>query len=73
MPTWNNEVVTMDAGERTSVAELLGPDAESLLNYKARGFPKTGLHLPGPDFVDPRRREAKKGPTALTATATGTS
>ena len=31
--------------------ELLGSEADSLLNYKAK-FPKEKLHLPGPDFVD---------------------
>lgn len=34
------------------VMELLGGDAESLLTYKARGFARDQLHLPGPDFVD---------------------
>ncbi len=33
------------------IQELLGNEAESLLNYKAK-FPKEQLHLPGPDFVD---------------------
>jgi len=31
--------------------ELLGKEADELLNYKAK-FPKEKLHLPGPDFVD---------------------
>ena len=34
------------------IADLLGPDADKLLNYKATGFSKEKLHLPGPDFVD---------------------
>ena len=34
------------------ITDLLGPDAESLLSYKATGFPKDALHLPGPDFVE---------------------
>jgi class I fructose-bisphosphate aldolase len=34
------------------IADLLGPDAESLLSYKAAGFKKDTLHLPGPDFID---------------------
>src|SRR5882757_2181823 len=34
------------------IADLLGPDADKLLNYKATGFSKDKLHLPGPDFVD---------------------
>ena len=34
------------------IVELLGKDADNLLNYKAKGFPADALHLPGPDFVD---------------------
>lgn len=36
---------------QTKIKEVLGAEAESLLNYKAK-FPKEKLHLPGPDFVD---------------------
>ena len=35
----------------TRVAELLGKDADSLLAYECKGFPRSTLHLPGPDFV----------------------
>ena len=31
---------------------LLGPEADALLSYKAKGFSADRLHLPGPDFVD---------------------
>src|SRR4051794_16210663 len=34
------------------IIDLLGRDAEALLNYRAKGFAKDALHLPGPDFVD---------------------
>ena len=34
------------------IIDLLGPDAQSLLAYKARGVSAERLHLPGPDFVD---------------------
>lgn len=34
------------------IAELLGPNADSLLNHQAKGFKKEKLYLPGPDFVD---------------------
>ncbi len=34
------------------IEELLGAEAEHLLDYRAKGFPKSQLHLPGPDFVD---------------------
>lgn len=38
-------------GKASSITELLGADAESLLTYKAK-VDKSMLHLPGPDFVD---------------------
>jgi class I fructose-bisphosphate aldolase len=41
--------VTMDGKKLT---DLLGPDADGLLTYAAKGFKKEVLHLPGPDFVD---------------------
>ena len=34
------------------VTELLGKEADSLLNYKCSGIPQSSLHLPGADFVD---------------------
>ena len=37
---------------KNQVADLLGKDADNLLNYQAKGFSKDKLHLPGPDFVD---------------------
>jgi class I fructose-bisphosphate aldolase len=45
-------VMPVAAYERPAIVELLGAEAESLLNYKAQGFLKSALHLPGPDFVD---------------------
>lgn len=36
----------------TGTLDLLGADADYLLNYKAKGFDSSALHLPGPDFVD---------------------
>jgi class I fructose-bisphosphate aldolase len=41
MPTPNRQIV-----------DLLGKDAENLLNYTAKGFKRETLHLPGGDFVD---------------------
>lgn len=32
--------------------DLLGDEASSLLEYKARGFDRDTLHLPGPNFVE---------------------
>jgi class I fructose-bisphosphate aldolase len=34
------------------IAELLGKDAEALLNHQCKTIAKESLHLPGPDFVD---------------------
>jgi class I fructose-bisphosphate aldolase len=34
------------------IQELLGNEADALLNYRAKGFKQEMLHLPGPDFVD---------------------
>jgi fructose-bisphosphate aldolase, class I len=36
----------------TDIAKLLGSEADALLNYTARGFDKSTLHLPNPNFVD---------------------
>jgi class I fructose-bisphosphate aldolase len=37
---------------KNQIGDLLGADADALLSYKAKGFEKDALHLPGPDFVD---------------------
>ena len=36
----------------SKITELLGNEAESLLNHQCKTIPKENLHLPGPDFVD---------------------
>ncbi len=35
-----------------STADILGADAKALLSYECKGFPRSSLTLPGPDFVD---------------------
>ncbi|MCP4591989.1 MAG: class I fructose-bisphosphate aldolase [bacterium] len=35
-----------------AIADLLGGEATSLLEYTCKGFDRSALHLPGPDFVD---------------------
>jgi fructose-bisphosphate aldolase, class I len=42
----------MTNGKTPGIRETLGKDADALLSYTAKGFPKDRLHLPGPDFVD---------------------
>ena len=34
------------------IEELLGADADDLLNHRCETVPASQLHLPGPDFVD---------------------
>ncbi len=36
----------------SAIADLLGSEAKSLLDYTCKGFDRSSLHLPGPDFVD---------------------
>ncbi|HEU4768461.1 MAG TPA: hypothetical protein VFS77_13860, partial [Pyrinomonadaceae bacterium] len=40
------------SGALDKIAELLGSDAEKLLDHKSQTIPKELVHLPGPDFVD---------------------
>lgn len=49
----------------TDIRELLGADAESLLTYEAKGFPKAQIHAPGPDFVDRVVSLTDRSPTVL--------
>src|ERR671912_2317933 len=36
----------------STVEEVLGADAASLLHHQCKTIPKESLHLPGPDFVE---------------------
>ena len=36
----------------TNIVQLLGDEAEHLLNYHCTGIAKEAIHLPGPDYVD---------------------
>ncbi len=45
-------MVTATAPASKSIHELLGAEADALLSYKAKGFSKDVLHVPGGDFVD---------------------
>jgi fructose-bisphosphate aldolase, class I len=48
-----------------SIQELLGKDANDLLGYKAKGFSKNLLHLPGPDFIDRVFAASDRNPSVL--------
>ena len=53
------------ATPNASVEELLGSEAADLLGYKARGFSRDQLHLPGPDFVDRVFSHSDRTPSVL--------
>ena len=36
----------------TDITSMLGNEADKLLSHVCEGIPKTGLYMPGPDFVD---------------------
>jgi class I fructose-bisphosphate aldolase len=55
----------MSDSKKKSVAEYLGKDADNLLNYTAKGFPKDQIHLPGPDFVDRMMLGSDRRPSVL--------
>src|SRR5947207_1092889 len=48
-----------------SIEELLGSEANDLLNYTAKGFAKNQLHLPGPDFIDRVFASSDRTPSVL--------
>ncbi|MCC7192273.1 MAG: class I fructose-bisphosphate aldolase [Phycisphaeraceae bacterium] len=48
-----------------NIRDLLGNDADALLSYKARGFARDKLHLPGPDFVDRVLSVSDRSPQVL--------
>ena len=53
------------ASPSAPIKDLLGNDANELLNYQAKGFDKSQLHLPGPDFVDRVVAATDRSPNVL--------
>jgi fructose-bisphosphate aldolase, class I len=45
-------MATVTRGSIGKLEEVLGADAQGLLDHKCETVPKEQLHLPGPDFVD---------------------
>lgn len=52
------------------LAQLLGDEADSLLNHEAKAFPAEGLLLPGPDFVERTFRTSDRSAAVLRALGT---
>ncbi len=49
----------------TRLADMLGNEAESLLNHTCRTIPKENIHLPGPDFVERVWYHSDRNPRVL--------
>ncbi len=49
----------------SKIHELLGAEADALLSYQAKGFDKSQLHVPGPDFVDRVLAHSDRNPQVL--------
>ncbi len=47
------------------IRDLLGKEGEDLLSYSAKGFNKSALHLPGPDFVSQVLADTDRSPAVL--------
>lgn len=47
------------------ISDLLGSDADNLLNHKSQTIDKSQLHLPGPDFVDRVFGPSNRSPQVL--------
>jgi len=47
------------------VREVLGSDADALLNYKSKTVSKSALHLPGPSFIDDVFSQSDRSPNVL--------
>src|SRR5919199_3213564 len=52
-------------GALSRVEELLGGDAQQLLEHTARGIPKEHIQVPGPDFVDRVWAQSDRNPRVL--------
>ena len=47
------------------IAELLGPDAQKLLDHTSQTISKDQLHVPGPDFIDRVWSASDRSPSVL--------
>jgi class I fructose-bisphosphate aldolase len=57
--------VTTDVLTGSRLEELLGADADSLLNHRCETFDAADLYLPGPDFVDRVFRDTDRNSQTL--------
>jgi class I fructose-bisphosphate aldolase len=55
----------MSLAESTRIEELLGDEAQSLLEHRSETIPASDLHLPGPDFIDRIFVQTDRSPQVL--------
>lgn len=55
----------MSTDSTTRIADILGDEADSLLNHRSSAIPKDTLHLPGSDFVDRVWAASDRSPRVL--------
>ncbi len=48
------------------IVDLLGDEADDLLNHESKTIPKEKLYTPGPDFIDEVYAQSDRGPRVLT-------
>jgi len=53
------------ANNLDQIVELLGEDADDLLNHKCTGVPRDQIHTPGPDFIERVLMASDRSPTVL--------
>jgi fructose-bisphosphate aldolase, class I len=53
------------AAQTAKIQDLLGADAETLLNHQCKTIPKENIHLPGGDFVDRVVASSDRNPGVL--------
>ncbi|MBZ0298641.1 MAG: class I fructose-bisphosphate aldolase, partial [Anaerolineae bacterium] len=58
-------VAAVQAYDVDKIVELLGAEADSLLNHTSTTIPKERLYLPGPDFVDEVYTQSDRSPQVL--------
>ena len=51
--------------DHSKIRELLGADADMLLNHHSETIPKEKLYLPGGDFIDRVVSQSDRGPRVL--------
>ncbi len=50
---------------KTKIEELLGTEADNLLNHQCKTIPAEQIHVPGPDFVDRIFAQSNRNPQTL--------